>query len=90
MAAASPTRTVRGAILDVNLADRDITPIAVYLLDLGIPVILQTGTGMPAELAVLFPNLVARAKRNRADQLVAELASMITERANRQIPPWAT
>ena len=51
---------------------------AVYLLNRGIPIILQTGMSIPPELAARFPDLVVRAKPNRTDQLVAELASMIT------------
>ena len=73
------SRTVLGAILDVNLADRDISPVAVYLLNRGIPTILQTGLSIPPELAESFPDLVVRTKPNRADQLVTELASMITK-----------
>ena len=73
------TRPVRGAILDVNLADRDITPVAVYLLNRDIPIIVQSGLGIPTELTARFPDLVARMKPNRADQLVTELASMITK-----------
>ena len=73
------SRTVLGAILDVNLADRDISPVAVYLLNRGIPTILQTGMSIPPELAACFPDLVVRTKPNRADRLVTELASMITK-----------
>ena len=76
------TRNVLGAILDVNLADRDISPVAVYLLNRGIPIILQTGTSIPPELAARFPDLVVRTKPNRAHQLVTELASMITKHGN--------
>ena len=76
------TRTVQGAILDVNLADRDISPVAVYLLNRGIPTILQTGMSIPPELAERFPDLVVRTKPNRADQLVMELASMIAKHGN--------
>ena len=51
------TENVDGAILDVNLTDRDITPVVVLLVERGVPIILQSGIGLPAELAARFPDL---------------------------------
>ena len=46
------TMPVAGAILDVNLSDGDISPVAEILLAAGIPIIIQTGVGLPAGSAV--------------------------------------
>jgi hypothetical protein len=35
--------TISGAILDVHRTDGEITPIAEYLLERGVPVVVQTG-----------------------------------------------
>ncbi len=43
--------TVKAAILDANLADRDVTPLALALIDKGVPFVIYTGTGLPTELA---------------------------------------
>ena len=71
------TRSVSGAILDVNLADRDISPLAEILLSRGVPIIIQTGVGLPAELAARYPDLVVRIKPCLASNLVRELATLI-------------
>ncbi|CAN5178498.1 hypothetical protein BH11PSE2_BH11PSE2_19370 [soil metagenome] len=42
---------VAAAILDVNLGDRDICPVAELLLARGVPVIFHTGLGVPDELS---------------------------------------
>ncbi len=44
------TQEVVGAILDVNLSDGEVTPVAERLLDAGIPLVVQTGVGLPAAL----------------------------------------
>lgn len=46
-----------GAILDVNLADGVITPVVEQLLERSVPVVIQTGGGLPSELSI--PNLGA-------------------------------
>jgi DNA-binding NtrC family response regulator len=73
-------RRVAAAILDVNLADRDISPLAEILLGLGIPIIIQTGVGLPAELAARFPDLVVHIKPCLAADLVREIAALISDR----------
>lgn len=65
------------AILDVNLADGDITAVVDALMALGVPLILQTGGGLPAELGLRFPNLTVRIKPVLAENVVKELARMI-------------
>ena len=71
-------QTVAGAILDVNLGAHDISPVAEILLDLKIPVILQTGVEAPPALAARFPDLIVHIKPCIAAKLVAQLEILIT------------
>lgn len=43
-------QSVAGAIMDANLADRDITPVAERMLREDVPFVLYTGTGLPGSL----------------------------------------
>ena len=72
------TQSVKGAILDVNLIDGLISPVVEYLMRHQIPLIVQTGVGVPADLAARFPDLIVRIKPAIADALVMELATLIT------------
>ena len=47
---------VAAAILDVNLCDRDISPVAELLLARGVPVIFHTGLGVPEDLIPIAPD----------------------------------
>ena len=73
------TMSIGGAILDVNLSDGDITPVAQILLAAGIPTILQTGVGLPAELVARFPDLPVQIKPCASETLVAQLALLIAD-----------
>ncbi len=79
-------RTVTAAILDVNLADQDISPVAEILLALGIPVILQTGIEAPPELLARFPDLVVHIKPCIAAKLVAELVTLVVNCRRAALP----
>ena len=68
---------VDAAILDVNLADRDVTPVVEALVGLGVPIILQTGVGLPPSLADRFPGLAVRIKPSSAKVLLAQLERML-------------
>ena len=70
---------VVGAILDVTLADKDVTCIAERLIADGVPVILQTGVGLPADMAARFPDLIVRIKPCDSTLLVGELAALIRD-----------
>jgi hypothetical protein len=69
---------VAGAILDANLADRDITPVALLLWERGIPFVLHSGKGVPAELAAIIPSLPNIAKPERASAVVECLCERLT------------
>ena len=70
-------RTVSAAILDVSLIDGDISPVAEALIARGVPILLQSGVGLPPALAARFPDLAFRLKPYPASRLVSQLADMI-------------
>ena len=71
------SRPIAAAILDSNLSDGDITPVAILLIEAGIPVIIQSGVGLTPELALRFPHLVVHIKPYVVADLVAELGALI-------------
>lgn len=71
---------VAGAILDANLADRDITPVAVLLWERGIPFVLHSGKGIPAELAAIISGLTFIPKPEPASAVIRCLCERL-ERA---------
>lgn len=74
------TRPIAAAILDANLTDGDITPVAVLLLEAGIPIIIQSGVGLAPELAARFPDLEVHIKPYIAADLVAQLGALIVRK----------
>ena len=74
------TRPIAAAILDSNLTDGDITPVATLLIEAGIPIIIQSGVGLTPELAARYPQLVVHIKPYVAADLVADLAAMVHEK----------
>ena len=68
---------VDGAILDVNLADGDITPVVARLVALGVPLILQTGNELPGHLAARFPGLTVHIKPCVPEHLVELIGEML-------------
>ena len=68
---------VAAAILDVNLRDRDISPVAELLIARGVPVIFHTGLGVPDELRAKFPDLIVHLKPLIPEQLIRQLAALI-------------
>lgn len=73
------SRPVDAAILDVNLTDRDVTPVVEHLIRLGVPLIIQTGVGLPARLEARFPALVTHTKPCVAAELVSRLVELISQ-----------
>ena len=74
------TRPIAAAILDVNLTDGDIWPVAERLIDAGIPIIIQTGIGLTPQLVARFPDLVVQIKPCVAEKLIVQLAGLIADR----------
>ena len=70
-----------GAVLDCDLADRDVTPVALLLADMGVPIILHTGTGPPAELLRAIPDVTVIPKPLASSEVVRILAKHIEDSA---------
>lgn len=67
------SRDISGAILDVHLLDGDVSPVLHALMARGVPVVVQTGGGLPAQLKEAYPELLVLRKPNDASHLVAKL-----------------
>ncbi|WP_195163419.1 response regulator [Mesorhizobium sp. NBSH29] len=67
-----------GAILDVNLLDGYVTPLAQKLIELNIPVVFCTGVSLPAELQQRYPAaqvfIKPTASKTLADALEVEIS----------------
>ena len=68
---------ISGAILDANLADRDVTPLALHLAKKHVPFVVHTGTGLPAELSRACPDIVVVMKPARLRIVVDALSRMM-------------
>lgn len=68
---------VAAAILDVNLGDCDIGPVADLLIARGVPIFFHTAVGLSDELSARFPDVVVHLKPSRPEEIVRELAAMI-------------
>lgn len=71
---------ITAAILDVDLSDRDVTPVAELLLSKGIPVVIHTGVGLPASLKARHPALPVFLKPAKHNALINKLAELTQAR----------
>jgi CheY-like chemotaxis protein len=68
---------VRAAILDVNLADRDIEPVLNECMTVGIPTVVHSATGLSPLLAKLYPQVPVLLKPQVPDSVVLALADVV-------------
>jgi DNA-binding response OmpR family regulator len=68
---------VQSAILDVNLSDRDVTPIADLLIEGGVPVIFYSGLALPVALRERYPSASAYKKPTPPVQLLNKLVALM-------------
>ena len=69
------SEAVDRALLDFNLADGEATPVLDLLASRGIPAVVYTGRGLPADLIQRHPDVSVVLKPVPPKQLVAELAA---------------
>jgi hypothetical protein len=69
---------VSGAILDANLLDGDVTPLALALIEMAVPFIIHSGTGLPSDLARQYPDLPIVSKPARSTVVLAALLQRIS------------
>jgi CheY-like chemotaxis protein len=71
------------AIVDANLLDRDVTPLAVALIESSIPFVVHTAAGLPVDLSRTHPGIPVVLKPARSEVVVALLLQQIPlERAS--------
>jgi DNA-binding response OmpR family regulator len=68
---------VQAAVLDVNLSDRDVTPIAELLIECGVPVIFYSGLALPAALRERYPCASAYRKPTPPVELLNKLVALM-------------
>ena len=73
---------VRAAILDVDLADRDVEPVLSRCVAAGIAIVIHTGKQLPDHLAARFPDIVVLTKPRIPDDVVAALKAVLADAAN--------
>jgi DNA-binding NtrC family response regulator len=69
---------IEGAVLDGNLGDGDVTPVALKLVAAAVPIVIYSGVGIPPDLASIHPDLPVIKKPLAATHAVSVLASRIT------------
>ena len=60
-------------MLDADLFDGVVTPLALHLLNLGVPFVIHTGTGLPVDLAARPLDVPLVMKPAKATSVVATL-----------------
>jgi len=68
---------VDGAILDANLVDRDVTPVALLLARQGVPFVLHSAIGIPVELRRELPSLPVVPKPADPSIVIARLLALM-------------
>ena len=71
------TERVDAAILDANLADRDVTPVAAVLAARHLPFVIHSGVAVPPALALLQPELSVVMKPASPFRVMAALAEQL-------------
>jgi CheY-like chemotaxis protein len=67
---------VSAAILDVQLSDRDVTPVVEALAALGVPMVFQSAKNLPPDLQLRCPGAVFYKKPVSAERLLETLAEL--------------
>lgn len=71
------SQEVASAILDANLIDRDITPLALLLASRRVPFVIYTAVGVPSELCVALPGVPVVMKPEAPEQVLSLLIDEI-------------
>lgn len=72
--------TIDAAVLGASLPDRDVTPVAMQLLDKAIPFVIHTDIGLSAELKGLLPHVPVIMKPTDPDEVVGRLLQQVRDR----------
>ena len=69
-----------GAILDANLLNGPITPVARALCDKSVPLVIFTGLGLPSDLQRSHPDIAVILKPSPYETVIRAIAAHIHER----------
>ena len=72
------TEEIAAAILDANLLDRDITPVATILAENAVPFVIHTGASVPPDLAARYPDLPVVPKPAGPTTVLAALLQLVS------------
>jgi CheY-like chemotaxis protein len=75
---------VDAAILDANLPDGDVTPVAEALIDRQVPFVINTGVAVPLQLR-RYPGLQVFRKPTPSSRLIRELAGLLPICISREV-----
>jgi ActR/RegA family two-component response regulator len=78
------TESIAAAILDASLLDREVTPLALRLIERSVPFVVHTGTGLPAALSACFPDLPLVMKPASPPAVLAALSQQIFDSRRRR------
>ena len=73
---------IAAAILDANLIDRDVTPVAVLLASKGVPFVIHSAVGAPEDLTTVLHRVPVVLKPQTPEFVVERLCSAL--RANEE------
>lgn len=73
--------TIHAAILDVQLADGEVTPLAHLLFERGVVVVFHTASPVPAEITRRHGNVPLCRKPMVSDQVVRHVAALMRQQA---------
>lgn len=78
-------KPIAAALLDSQLADRDVTPVVKVLAARGVPFVIHSATGLPPEVEQLVPDVPLLVEPLQAETAVTRLAAEIMGRE--RFPP---
>ena len=80
---------IAAAILEANLADRDVTPVALLLAKRRVPFVIHSAVTIPTELRAVLPDLPLVRKPHEPELVVTRLAEEMRRSSDRQVlfPP---
>lgn len=73
----NPDFRADAAVLDVDLAGKEVLPVAHQLAQLGIPFLFHTGHGDRQHLTSMFPGAIVCMKPTLSDELIERLRELI-------------
>lgn len=74
---------IAAALLDSQLADRDVTPVVMVLAAKGVPFVIHSATGLPPEIEQLVPDVPLLVEPLHAEAAVTRLAAELKRREGR-------